>query len=109
MEEDVTSFLALGDDLKVHGLIGYQQGSSNERIEAYDGQDSAELNPSKQEEEQERFVPCTSSDEKDNGIAAAIFDTLYQTEPQTNIIPKTHKKEENLDDFLKIVTRREDN
>ena len=71
LEEDVTSFLALGDDLKVHGLIGYQQGSSNERIEAYDGQDSAELNPSKQEEEQERFVPCTSSDEKDNGTSWA--------------------------------------
>ena len=110
VEEDVTSFLALGEDLKVHGLIGYQQGSSNQLNEAFEGQDSAELNPSKQDEEKERFAQCTSSDEKDNRIAAAIFDTTYQTEPQiTNSIPTTPKKEENIDDLHTIDTKREDN
>ena len=30
MEEDVTSCLALGDDLKIDGLIGHQQGPLKE-------------------------------------------------------------------------------
>merc|ERR1711892_1562805 len=97
-EEHVSSFLALGEDLKIAGLVGYQGSfAGKESIAAFAGEESiatfADLDAEQQEETKDLTTSAADLEDTDN-ISSDDLDRKAKTAPSIKL--------ENIPDPLQV-------